>query len=392
MSRNSTSNQRLLNDFDISVHDDDESSTILEATKTNNTDTIELGISSRSAYSRTSRVLYIDPYEKWDRSFKLNNQIVLITGGSQGLGKSFATKYFKDAINTTVIISSRSEKKLTTASLDIASKARRSVDPSKINLAKMTNPIDLSIPSASNRLFYIPCDLSNYNNVQSMFDTLQLHNLLPTQVIACAGGSTPKLFKDLTPTELELGVKTNYLTVLYLAHTVARLLDHCHLILFASSTTFFPFIGYSQYAPMKVSVKALASILRQELPHFRISCVYPGNFKSEGFDNEELTKPSITKIIEGPSAPISSDECRDKILKWLKLGYDDITTDLIGWILMSLDLGLNKHSTSSPLWVLQFLFGVTANLIVVPIYMLFCNIQITKWFKKQHENRMDQLS
>lgn len=327
----------------------------------------------------TKESIIVDPNEIWDSSYSLDHQTVVITGGSQGLGKSFAMKYFNNAQHTRIIIVSRNESNLQNAIRDIAMSSNLSIDPNSTNLLNLPNDI------TNKRLFYIPCDLSDYNSVSMMFSVLKSHNLIPTQILSCAGGSTPKLFKELTPLELELGVKTNYLTVLYLSHHVAQLLNHCHLILFSSGTAFFPFIGYAQYAPSKVSIKALASILRQELPHIRISCVYPGNFKSEGFDLEELTKPSITRKIEGPSYPISCDDCRDKIIKSLNNGYDDITTDTIGWLLMSLDLGLNKHSTGSPLWFIQFIFGVLANLIIVPIYMLICNIQIRRWWIKKHD-------
>lgn len=44
--------------------------------------------------------------------FTLEDQVVLITGGSQGLGKEFAKKYYNEAENTKIIIVSRSEARL----------------------------------------------------------------------------------------------------------------------------------------------------------------------------------------------------------------------------------------------------------------------------------------
>lgn len=310
--------------------------------------------------------------------YTLENQVVLITGGSQGLGKQFASKYYTESVNSKIIIVSRSVAKLEKAIAEITNDSNK---PAKC-LDKDTKIND------GNRIFYIASDLSISESVSQMFEILFALDLIPTQVLACAGGTTPKLFKDLTGAELESGVKMNYLTALFLANKVAQLLPHSHLILFSSETAFFPFIGYSQYAPLKVSIKALASILRQELSETRITCVYPGNFQSEGYALEEKTKPSITKQIEGASEAISCAECCDRIVWWLNKGYDDITVDFIGWILMSTDMGLNKHHNYSFLWFLQLLIGTIANLLVVPLFMVKCSYDIKVWHRQQDKKQM----
>lgn len=180
------------------------------------------------------------------------------------------------------------------------------------------------------------------------------------------------------------------MSTVYLAHKVVQLLPHSHLVLFSSETAFFPFIGYGQYAPLKVSIKALTSILRQELNEGRVSCVYPSNFASEGYTLEETTKPAITKQIEGPSDTISCELCCDKIVWWLSRGYDDVSIGFLGWVLMSTDMGLNKHHNFSFLWFLQILFGTLTNLIIVPLFMMKCTYDIKKWYKEQHAKQQIQ--
>lgn len=306
--------------------------------------------------------------------YTLEDQVVLISGGSQGLGKQFAAKYYQETVKSKIIVVSRSAEKLNSAIREISG---GKVEPKR--LTEETKWTD------TDRIAYVPCDLSDREAVAQLFDVLAVNGVELTQVLACAGGSTPKLFKDLTAEELEAGVKMNYLTTLYLSHKVAQLFPRCHLVLFSSETSFFPFIGYAQYAPLKGSIKSLTSILRQEMPEMRISCVYPGNFDSEGYSVEELTKPSITKQIEGASELISCEECCNRVVRWLRRGYDDVTVDFIGWVLMSTDMGLNKHNNRSFLWFLQLLLGTLANLIVVPIYMLICSNDIRKWHKNQEK-------
>lgn len=306
--------------------------------------------------------------------YELEDQIVLITGGSQGLGKQFAHKYLNETTRSKIVVVSRSANKLQDAIKDIGGEPRR---------LQKTNLLD----NHNDRIWYTACDLSVPTAVNELFETLFECKLLPTQILACAGGAAPKLIADSTGRELEIGVQNNYLTALYISHKVAQLLPHCHLILFSSEAAFFPFIGYSQYTPMKVAVKSLAFILRQELPEARVSCIYPGNFLSEGYAIEETTKPSITKEIEGSSEAITSAECCNKIVWWLEKGYDDITSDFIGWILMSLDMGLNKNNNNSFLWIAQLIIGVIGNLLIVPIYMVFLSWDIKKWHKKQQTKR-----
>lgn len=304
--------------------------------------------------------------------YTLEDQVVLISGGSQGLGKQFASKYYNESTRSKIVIVSRGAEKLR--------KAIEEVTGGEVSPRPLTKT---SSWSEKDRIAYVACDLSDHKAVSQLFEILEANSFAPTQFLACAGGSTPKLLKDLTGEELDAGVRMNYFTALFLAHKVAQLYPSSHLVLFSSETAFFPFIGYAQYAPSKVSIKSLVGILRQELPHARISCVYPGNFESEGYALEELAKPSITKQIEGASEAISCEECCNRVARRLSQGYDDVTVDFIGWVLMSTDMGLNKHENYSFLWFLQWILGTLANLVVVPIYMLFCKYDIRKWQRNQ---------
>lgn len=331
--------------------------------------------------------------------FPLEDQVILITGGSQGLGKQFAYKYFHETKRTKVIVVSRSDAKLKPVVEEI--EAGEDIDDEGVCLHHDTLNEDVI---NKRRIFYLATDLSDFNAVDDMFNTLIKFKLCPTVILNCVGGSTPKLFKDLTSNEIELGINQNYKSVVTLTHSFLQKYDQlaqfssdykCHVVLFSSEVSFFPFIGYGQYAPLKVAMKALISILRQEIlaPEFKdkvtLSCVYPGNFKSEGYELEELTKPAITKIIEGPSFPISCDECCNKIIYWLDKGYNDVTTDAVGWLLMAVDMGLNKNNNNSFLYWLQLLIGVLANLIIVPIYMIICKWQINSYFSAANKDKKE---
>lgn len=117
--------------------------------------------------------------------FTLEDQVVLITGGSQGLGKEFAKKYYNEAENTKIIIVSRSEARLLDTCNEIRIEAhlrRETTDEGQVQ-HKLAAPLDLE-----QRLFYYPCDLSCYESVECLFNVLRDLDLLPTQTLCCAGG------------------------------------------------------------------------------------------------------------------------------------------------------------------------------------------------------------
>ncbi|AAS52521.1 AEL164Cp [Eremothecium gossypii ATCC 10895] len=300
--------------------------------------------------------------------YELNGQVVLISGGSQGLGRAFAQKYIEES-DSTVVIVSRSEEKLTRAGEAICGGARR-----------------LGAGGAG-RLLYYACNLGDAAAVGGLFATLADAGLQVTQVLFCAGGAVPGLFAELSSAQLAAGVEMNYGTALHLAHGAVRH-GARHLVFFSSAAAVYPFIGYSQYAPLKAALRALVAVLRQECDGVRVSCVYPGNFASEGYAEENRTKPAITAAIEGSSEAISCAACCDKIVRGLRSGYDDVTTDFVGWLLLACNMGFNYHSTTYFLWPLGWLLGALVNLLVVPIYMLLCRWDIHKWRTQREETHL----
>ncbi|ODQ83051.1 hypothetical protein BABINDRAFT_159517 [Babjeviella inositovora NRRL Y-12698] len=305
-------------------------------------------------------------------NFKVKDKLVVITGGSQGVGAEFAKQLFNKGAD--VIIISRT-----------ASKLKSVCD----QISQQRTPAD-----TKNYIEYIVADVSEYKGCQGVFEHELLKTRKPDIVMCCAGSSAPGLFLDLTPESLESGVKTNYNTAVYFAHAALKHmttvsdgqsvpLERRHLVVFSSVVAFFPFIGYGQYAPLKAGIRALSDVLRQEcIPYnIRVSAVFPGNFDSEGYVEENKTKPEITSIIEGPSEAISCELCVKKILSQLEWGYEMVTTDNIGWVLGCSMLGASPRSWWLFQAIMAFIFALIA-----PVASGVVNWQIKHYFKhKQAE-------
>lgn len=300
--------------------------------------------------------------------FQPEGKLAVIIGASQGVGADLALKLYER--DCSVIIVARTEAKL------------------KNQIQRIEN----SIGSKENtRLSYITSDVSKYEECEKLWQKILIDsNQDPDFIFCCAGSSIPKLFQDLTGSDISDGITTNYNTSINVIQTgfkkILLINDTLnqkprHIIFFSSVVSFFPFIGYSQYAPLKAAIQSLSTILRQEMSpyNYRVSCIFPGNFYSEGFTEEQKTKPEITKIIEGPSDPISGEDCALIILDKLSKGYDTVTTDFIGWVLSCSTLGMLPRQ-----WGLFQVIVSFVILIFAPVINLLMNHDIKKHYKAKY--------
>lgn len=106
-----------------------------------------------------------------------------------------------------------------------------------------------------------------------------------------------------------------------------------HLIFTSSVVAFYPVAGYAPYGPGKAAIKNLSDTLAQEVLLYgedvKVHTVFPGNISSPGYENENLTKPGITHILEESDPVQTPDEVAAKSIKGLEAGEYLIT---VGWL------------------------------------------------------------
>lgn len=301
-------------------------------------------------------------------SFNVNRKTVVISGASQGLGRQLAITLHARGANT--ILLARSAAKL--------SSLAEKLNNDKIHNDQFATPY--------------PIDLSVSAQVIKFGEYLTTNSIPIDIVVCCAGSSIPKLFTDLSIAELDSGIDINYKTCLYILHTLIPHLKSSspptatkHIVILSSSVAFYSFIGYSQYAPLKSALKSLSDSLRHELKPFniKVSTVFPGNFASEGYQEENLSKPTITAQIEGSSTPISVESCCDIILNQLNNGTTYVHTDFIGYVLNCFSLGFAPRNW----WLLQIPLALVGACFarLVDIYHEHL---IAKWFNDEHHDRV----
>lgn len=308
----------------------------------------------------------------WSKShFKPAGKFALVVGGSQGIGADIAFRLYEKGCS--VLLVARTKAKLEKQAENIIKNADKSSDH---GLKPTCN--------------YLACDVSDYEATAELWRTIiEDKGVDPDFIFCCAGSSVPKLFSDLSGQELAQGMKVNYFSAVNVVHcghkaTINKEKKHRHIVLFSSTVASYPFIGYGQYAPTKAAILSLLIILRQELAHYgyRVSCVFPGSFASEGYEEEEKTKPKITKEIEGASPAIPSIECCDYVLDQLAKGYDAVYTDFIGWLLGCMALSVQPRTWSFFQVIVAFFL-----LAFAPLLNFFINRDVKKFFKERDANK-----
>lgn len=96
----------------------------------------------------------------------------------------------------------------------------------------------------------------------------------------------------------------------------------------------------SAYTPSKCAVTGLAECLRQEmiLHGIDVHCVLPGSIQSPGLEKENMTKPSLTREIEGDDA-MSPEAVAKGTLEGILKRQTFIVLEPIGELLLATNTG-----------------------------------------------------
>ncbi|MCJ1228977.1 hypothetical protein MMC12_005641 [Toensbergia leucococca] len=282
--------------------------------------------------------------------FPVDGRTIVITGGSQGTGRSAARILAQKGAN--VLIVARTVQTLKDALEDISAAAIR---------------------PHSQRFHYISADLMNpAEGARIISEATAWNNNQPPDIVwCCAGSCHPTLFID-TPIEmLREQMDHNYFSTAYIAHAALQSwlrpstikptktspstsspeqLPARHLIFTSSLVAFYPVIGYGPYSPGKHALRSLSDTLSQELqlytqsPEVKIHTVFPGTIFTASLEAEQKIKPAITKKMEEDDGGQQPDEVAESSIKGLERGDEMITTTLLGMALKASALATSKRN------------------------------------------------
>ncbi|KAL7626966.1 3-dehydrosphinganine reductase [Parahypoxylon ruwenzoriense] len=254
----------------------------------------------------------------------IEGKTVLITGASEGMGRSAARLMAEKGAN--VILVSRSASKLESALAESKAAARH---------------------PQTQRFHYITADVTKPDYAAPLLaEAVAWNQGQPLDIVWCvAGKSTPDFWIEAPLAHTRSQMDINFWGSAEMAHAVLRLWcapdapvvsEPKHLIFTSSVVAFFPVIGYGPYTPAKGALRGLADTLVQELEVYpqkvKVHVVYPGSISSPGFEVENKTKPEITKIIEEDDPVQTPDEVAATAIRGLEKGQYFITVAFLGHV------------------------------------------------------------
>lgn len=220
----------------------------------------------------------------------------------------------------------------------------------------------------SQRFHYISADLKNSSESARIMSeaTAWNENTPPDIIWCCAGSCRPELFIE-TPIEVHCDhMDTNYFSSVSMAHAALRswlspdapktsrapaTSEPRHIIFTSSILAFYPIVGYSSYTPSKGALRTLSDSLSQELLLYsshtpiKIHTVFPATIFTASYEEENRTKPAITKKLEETDGGQTADEVAAVSIKGLERGEELITTSgALGYAMKVGSLGASRRN------------------------------------------------
>ncbi|KAL1871598.1 hypothetical protein VTK73DRAFT_1988 [Phialemonium thermophilum] len=308
----------------------------------------------------------------------VNGKTILLTGATEGLGRSAARKLSEQGANVIIVARNVGRLEETVAELQAAAKNPR-----------------------SQRFHHISADVSEPNYAEAVLAEAMRWNrgAAPDIVWCVAGMSTPLLWTDdgsMAATRRNMDV--NFYGAAEMARTILRewLSPHNaissapgqpkpepkHLVFTASVLAFFTIVGYGPYSPSKWAVRGLADTLVQELLLYpdnpvKVHVVYPATILSPGLERENKCKPAITLEMEKDEPPQPPDLVAEKAIKGLQAGNYFVTVSFLGNLMRCGVLGGSPRNNSFVDTIVSWAVSI-----IYLFVMKAMNGQIITWAKK----------
>jgi len=230
---------------------------------------------------------------------EINGRLVLITGGSSGIGLALAEQLF--AQGASVVILARDQMRLDTAVAQIEHQRR----------------------SPSQKLGALSADVTDEPALHQALTQLKTNYGLPDLVINCAGVARPGYAETLEPQIFHWTMDINYFGTVnvcqaLLADLIAR--GSGHIVNFSSLAGVIGVFGYTAYSGSKFAVRGYSEALRSEMKPkgILVSVVYPPDTDTPQLAWEDQFKPFETLVIAGSDHPLPADKVAADVIKAIR--------------------------------------------------------------------------
>ncbi|KAI9293948.1 NAD(P)-binding protein [Neoconidiobolus thromboides FSU 785] len=270
---------------------------------------------------------------------KVEGRHILVIGASQGLGKSLAISLSKLGASR-ITLSARGT--------DFDEKGLSRLDYA-VEECKANADIGIEIEG-------LKMDVTNPEKVNESILKLVERVGKVDWVVISSGRAQLELFnheKSHLPKNERSMMDLNYFgpvnvvrSLLLLGDTKGKQYYPERIISVGSLASCCPMSGSTAYGASKTALRAFFENLRNEscfYPNVKLHHFLPGAIDSPGFEVENLTKPKVTRAIEGSVDTITSDYAATCLLKGITRENYNICSDYIGFMARALSNGLNPR-------------------------------------------------
>ena len=217
-----------------------------------------------------------------------NKKVVLVTGGSSGIGLAAAKLMASAGAN--VWLAARRREVLEAALKEVEA-ARR--DPSQ-------------------RCAVVSVDVADPQQAARAVETVTKSAGAPDVIFNSAGVTQPGYIQELSLEVFERLMKVNYFGTVYVTKAaLPAMLERGsgHIINISSMAGYLGVFGYSAYGAAKFAVVGFSEVLRAEMRPYgiRVSVAFPPDTDTPQLAYEEPFKPPETKAISGSAKALSAE-------------------------------------------------------------------------------------
>lgn len=268
----------------------------------------------------------------------LKSKHVVITGGSSGIGKSFAKLVVKCGAHVTII--GRNMNKLDTALAEI--------EKERIDSNQHIQSVSL--------------DVTNYANVEKVLHTIDSSIAPIYMLVNCAGLAICGKLEDMSVSDIETVVNTNFLGTVYPIKAIIPQLkkrNEGYIIITSSQAGLVGIFGLSTYTGSKFALRGFAEALNMELePHnIGVTVGVPPDTDTPGLETENKTKPIETRLISETGGLFNPDDIARRMLDDTLSGKFFSYMGFESFMTTTLCVGMSKASSIFEIILQSLLLG-----------------------------------
>lgn len=252
---------------------------------------------------------------------------VLVTGGSSGIGLNMAIRCAREGAHVTVVA--------------------RSVPL----LEKTVKELERNRKHPDQKFNYKSLDISmSYEEVAKCFAELEEAVGPIYMLVNCAGLAICGVFEEVSVEDTKKQMDVNYYGTYYCTRWVLPKMKAAKegiVVITASQAALIGLYGYGPYAATKFALRGMAETIAMETKHLGISVTLalPCDTNTPGFETEEKTKPTETKIISASGGLARPEDVGNKIIDDALSGSFFSVLGMESWIVTVLCCGMAPWGT-----------------------------------------------